>query len=297
MTTKTLDINDLVISFGHVYKITDATPDHNNIYDKFSLIEKTSFTNHEYIELCFDIKYDFTGDEILEQSDNYNNTVLTRLYRIKRDFSIFSTPYNGSRQIDAIDATDWNQFNQPYHVIFNNYGGAICNNLATNYELVITSNIGVDIIGNRSSLIASNKTINKNPVSGDDSFHEITGNKADIIINNECNYINNNLGYGAVISNNMCQFIWANNYSEISYNKCNFIAGNRLSGNSRILRNYINGDISGNTDIDSIMDNCNNGSIQQNTSSVGASILSNCNNGSIANSERSSNVSDPIVNK
>ena len=101
LTTKTLDINDLVISFGHVYKITDATPDHNNIYDKFSLIEKTSFTNHEYIELCFDIKYDFTGDEILEQSDNYNNTVLTRLYRIKRDFSIY-----GSRQIDAIDATD-----------------------------------------------------------------------------------------------------------------------------------------------------------------------------------------------
>ena len=102
----------------------------------------------------------------------------------------------------------------------------------------------------------------------------------------------------ARIYKNRTSIIINNNCSQISENRCMRIIGNNT--NATILRNNINGDIS--TNIVSrggqmyILDNVNNGDIQNNTTTVGMSIFNNNNNGDISAALRAGDVAGTIVN-
>jgi hypothetical protein len=77
-STKTALINDLAIWGGHVWKnltgdIGSSTDDVTLDSTNWVLISKTSFTNHEYVELVFGVEFEWENDWICKQWDNKGN--------------------------------------------------------------------------------------------------------------------------------------------------------------------------------------------------------------------------------
>ena len=308
-STKTAAINDLMIWGGLVWKnLTGVigTATNNIALDAVNWIEisKSSFTNNEYIEIIFNIDYDYENDWITKQRDKNGNE-----FGCSKEtyLEIFSSTIGKN----PVDISDWNytQDNVSNSIIANNVVVGIFNNVE---GIRITGNIFVgNIYGNYlniNSYISNNylRSATSNLFIRDNIGGSIYANNCNgsIYLNN-CNGISNNISnsiftniVSGSIQNNICGNISANTCSNISGNSIKFLTNSRnISSNTvnNIIGNTcerIQGNINGNN----ISYNQNNGEISF-IDMNGFSILNNNNNGNITNTPLSGDVTDTIVNK
>ena len=311
--------NVLYIWGGAVFK--NITRSIGTSLDNFSLdgtnfikIEKTTFTNHEYIECVFSIEYDFDRDWIFKQSDENKNIVNSEYV------------FNGGL-FNACDCSDWNQ-KTVLSCFYGNETRGFFNNILQ--DRFYNNKVEGSIFGNVCYGIESNSIGDyRFPYFEGMGSGNIANNITDRIIGNECFLIANNI-CDSIVFNTTQGGIYANhllNLSGISYNNANNISCNTLTGfisNNNILydisynvarninNNLNNGSITLCNVIRDIAFNKNNGLItcsagdvlyNMNNGSVSAvcnpqnlSISYNQNNGAIE-TIITSNVSDPIVNK
>lgn len=209
----------------------------------WTVIPKATFTNSEYIEMIFNVIYDFDNDWINKQWDTKGN-------EIGCDFVTFNSavelPANGC------DITDWNKSTDG-NLFFNNDCIAISNNNCTD----LYSNRTLTIINNNCTL-----GILENIIPGDISYNECSAeikqnNNSGVIGGNVCNYISNNKNNGNIVSNSI--------NSDIKYNFNNGQISQNVGLINDISYNYNNDDIISNTVVGeisiSIYHNINNGKV------------------------------------
>jgi hypothetical protein len=261
-----------------------ATNDYN-LDANWSIIDKNSFTNGEYITIQTSVVYDYISNWVIQQT--YNNNVVGVL-----NF-IFSP--------NPCDITDWNSlklYNNivPFGIYNNTYVGitynravTIKNNVDTLGTSYINKNICIsDISNNRCRNILFN--IN-NGILDNDTDSNITYNINDGFIFNNTNtgLITQNSNNGSIVSN-------SNGGNIINNSNNGLISTNKNTG--IISANKNNGLISNNSNfVNDIRTNMNNGSIFTNTgSTVTYDIKTNINNGSISGAH-TADVFDTVVNK
>jgi hypothetical protein len=258
--TKTVAADQLTIWGGKVWKnltgvIGTATNESTLDGTNWSLISKSSFANHEYVELLFGINYDVLNDWIDAQWDHKRN-------KFGAHFYLWTFIYGYT--FNPVDISDWN-FDNENHQLYNNQVVGVWNNaygFAPFY-----------IYGNRSSYSIFNNKMNG--AISDNS------NMGDISYNTDLTGISQNSNMGAIVNNNL-------NFNGISNNSNRgSIDGNTISGpindnscGSAIISNSgSGGGISFNTNGGGIDSNTNTGVISQNRN-VG-SISFNSNTGDI----------------
>ena len=245
ITSASLRVRGGKVFFNESGNIGTATSYHE--LDEFDWVEvpKASFSNDEYIEVEFEIAYDYENDWVEMQRDKKNN-VATSPFGLVTDM--------GFSEWNPVDATDW--LRAP---MINNEFTICCNNP---YAQFISSNECFIIMDNKCALIANNVVKNpyglgsiKNNMLIDGNTSEFTG----AIVNNECTLIEDNylIGQDVAISfNRVDGEIKTNNcdgsilpeeefprHANISRNE----AANIKNNNTRIISmNYIKGDIDGN---------------------------------------------------
>lgn len=234
-SSKSFSTNDLAIWGGLVHK--NLTGLVGTKVDDFSLdpvnwivIPKTTFTNHEYIEMTFGVQYDVFEDWINKQWDTQGNI----LGMGKSYFLWWYSPVGDP--INLIDACDWNyrtsgkNFNDNVcaffynnsltgDVYYNNVLGSIYNNSCTDIYfntchgsifdnlnttiIVYNSNLG-DINGNNNNISAIWYNSNMGYISDNSTKGEIYKNRnVGSISNNSCNAedtvnIYNNINNGRI---------------------------------------------------------------------------------------------------
>ncbi len=113
-SAKTAAVNDLVIWNGQVWKcIVEViepldSPDANTV--NWALIPKGTFTNHEYIEMIFSVRYDVTNDWIIRQYD-LNGNEFGCSYLAEQ--AVFTNGFN------TCDYSDWNYATSEYEFFDN----------------------------------------------------------------------------------------------------------------------------------------------------------------------------------
>lgn len=256
-STNTYTAGDLTIWGGKVWRNLTGNAGNNVDYgtldSEWELIDPLTFTNHEYIEMVFGVRYDINNDWVEKQWDNRGN-----------EFGIsFTTEYNiygfGYNPCDISDwnlGTDHNFFENKNIGIFNNHFPNGCN---------ISFNAG------------NRQYISDNIFSSDIDIAN-NSNKGYITFNIMASSIADNTNNGD-ISNNSCGEIYYNsNIGAINGNSNpQYIARNTNTGN--ISSNSNNGYISYNTNGGDIVDNSNQGFIYKNSCFGG--VTSNANSGFI----------------
>lgn len=282
-------VGRLCIWGGRVWSNTTGSvgtaTDDFNLDVNWSIIDKNSFTNEEYITIQTSVIYDYVSNWVIQQT--YNNNVVGVL--------------NGVLFPNPCDITDWNMVTFYNNIspsgIYNNAYLTIIRNRAT----LIKNN--VDVVG--SSVINNNICVGQ---ISDNSCASISYNiNNGVLFNTNNNSITYNTNNGAVVSNSNTGIITNNNNNgDISSNSNGgFILSN--SNSSVITTNSNNGDILSNSNggsiaindnfVDDITQNMNNGDISNNTGiTLTYDIKNNINNGSISGSHIA-NVTDTIVNK
>jgi len=275
-STKTATFNCLAIWNGLVWRnltgeIGTVTDDIGNPLDStnWQVIAKTSFANHEYVELVFGCSYDSYADHINRQWDDKGN-VITVMNSTSDDCSL----------------TDWNMtglfLNNRCGGIYNNFCSEITNNNCSGgiygngpNVTVINNNIAISVFNNNISGSISRNIVSENIWNND--------NNGDIIYNT-CTSIFSNGSSVAMISYNMVtgQIGENNNLGGIVHNRC--------SGN--ISWNSNEGNISDNCN-DGVNDNSNSGDIINNSNT--GSIYGNSNSGSIASNSNAGDISNNLT--
>jgi hypothetical protein len=309
-STKTVSINDLMIRGGLVWKnltgaIGTATSDIALDNTNWVLIPKASYSNNEYIELVFNVRYDYVNDWICSQFDKNNN-----------EFGISYQAYleAGTIVANPVDISDWNypQDNTTNTIMANNKCIGIWNNVE---GIRINGNIFNGVITNNKLLVNSYISANQSDAVTGTGYSKISGNTCGIIAGNVCsgienntsnvNYITNNVVVGPITGNSNTGFIRQNCGADQISNNSNLgrIAWNCLTGGSIVgntgtnsietnaCNNIMNNtggqiignrgvvDITGNSNAGGIANNSNNGTINSNSGTGG--ISQNANNGSI----------------
>lgn len=246
----TITTDDLRVRGGKVWLCTDgsigtAVSYHELSEYYFTEIPKSSFSNNEYVEVEFEIAYDYENDWIEMQRDKRNNVAVSP-FGLVTDMGF--TAWN------PIDATDW--LRTP---MINNEFMMCCNNPYTQF---ISSNECFIMMDNYCALIANNVVKNpyglgmiKNNKLKDGNSGEWHGG----VFNNECTVIEDNTIEGAdagisfnrvdgEIKNNICDgsILPEEEYARHAHISKNE-AANIKNNNTRIITmNYIKGDIDGN---------------------------------------------------
>lgn len=177
----------------------------------WTVISKTSFTNHEYDEMIFGVTYDFDEDWINEQRDKYGNV----FGQIKSQVN--QMVFNGN---NPIDYCDWNILTSD--VMF--YGNKLAYFINCQVGSVACENIGFEI----KECIADSIMYNNCP--------SIKNVNADTITSNNCTS-----GINDVIITGAIEF---NDVIEITHVR--ELSGHQIS----ILNNRFNGSITGTFDAD-----------------------------------------------
>lgn len=310
----TPSIGDLVIWGAHVWENVSGNVGANanevTLDAEWLLVDKEAYSNDEYIEMIFNVSYDFSNDWISKQWDGKGNKVGVP-FEYTSNFNDYG--YN------FCDITDWNYATSgvPFVdneavVIFNNiieesfagnksYGYEISGNTArAMYNNICVGGIIANVVDGRiydnivysfeenvigGSMIDNftGNTIGQNTVTGSISFNttmsSITYNTCNNVIYNTCiGRIESNIVSGNISYNSNSGAIYSNiNSTVISYNSnAGDITENTGTGN--ISYNSNAGHISSN-DCEEIYYNSNSGSIASN-SNTGA-ITYNSNNGPV----------------
>ena len=308
--TKTASINDLMIYGGLVWKnLTGAigTASSDIVLDgtNWVVIPKASFTHNEYVELVFNVRYDYANDWICSQFDKNNN-----------EFGISYQAYleAGTIAANPVDISDWNypQDNTTNTIMANNKCIGIWNNVE---GIRINGNIFNGVITNNKLLTNSYISANQSDAVTGTGYSKISGNTCGIIAGNTCSgienntsnvvYITNNVVVGPIAGNSNVGYIRQNcgadnisNNSNLGRIAWNCLTGGSIVGNSgsssietnsansimnntggQIIGNRGVGDIVGNSNAGGIANNSNNGTINSNSGTGG--ISQNANNGSI----------------
>ncbi|MDD5358440.1 MAG: hypothetical protein PHX80_04785 [Candidatus Nanoarchaeia archaeon] len=289
-STLTPSAGDLVIWGGKVWEnLTGAvgTSDGDYALDNVNwlVINKNSYSNHEYTEVILGCNFDFNTYIFLKQWDNKGNVV----------------HYNVDGGIQGMNYTDWNcagiEDNISYG-IYNNIVPNISGNVLL-YGAIINNDVTLLINNN----IISNGDIRDNSGQGYISYNKVYSitdntNVGDITNNHNSGSINGNAVGGNINLNSNNGAISDNTVAvlSVSYNTNN----GEISGNSNtsvINSNSNNGDITSNSNIGNILLNANNGYIDSCESGTDAcNIFSNINNGNISGTY-AADVTDPIVDK
>jgi len=260
--------------------INDITLDSTN----WDLIQKTSFSNDEYVEMLFGCQYDFVNDCVVKQWDNLGNVF---------------TYKPGIDQFNYCNISDWNYASLGGN-FYNNTCKGIYNNspYSSSSNVSIYNNINYGVIKNNLRIKGiTNNTSNVNNIYDNSSgFIFYNSNIGDIYSNNNVGDIYNNNNIGSIYSNNNLGDIYNNtNIGDIQSN-----SGGNIYNNNNIGSIYTNnnlGDIYNNTNIGDIYNNSNMGDIKFNNN-IG-SIYNNSNttsdtsNGDISHN---SNLGDIINN-
>lgn len=298
-STLTPSIGDLVIwgglAWSNVNGLIGAPVDDFTLDAEWSVIQKDSFINGEYIEMIMNCKFDYENNWIEKQIDSNNN-------EIGISFEENNTIY--ALTINPCDYSDWN-YNQPIAPVF----------LSNNLKLGFYNNIGSNVISNKANRIYNNiisGNITNNIIFGDiynnTNFGDIAFNKTlSIYDNSNQSNINLNSNLGEIYNNSNNGEIELNsNLGSISDNSNDgHISANGNLGNinlnsndGNIEQNYNSGGINSNdNNISNIEFNINNGHIDNNTGVAGPwNIEYNTNNGFISTTALA-NITDSIVNK
>jgi hypothetical protein len=293
-----IEVNDLVIHGHRVWKSktgirSTKTNDFTLSSTNWEIIEPTAFTNHEYVELYFQITYDVANDWITKQYDGNGNV-------IGMDYATAVT--KGKTTRNPVDYTDWNMKhaypfynNQVEQVLNNHVPSGIYGNLN---GPIMNNRTGGGIIDNITEFgVKNNKCLNQiqfnTALSIENNSNQgvITGNH---VVNNS---INNNANTGH-ISNNRASWISSNGAAVLDI-RYNTITGNIVSNSNAgaIEYNNNNGDISFNSNVGAIRNNSNNGHINSNSSGVTTCHIYNNNNNGNVNSgvERTGDVTQGVA--
>lgn len=248
-STRTPSINDLTIWGGLVWKnltgvvgtkIDDIGLDLTN----WQAIPKSSFTNHEYISMIFNVNYDVENDWVNKQWDNKGNMFGLSFIG---NFNQF-----GDNNYNRVDLCDWNY--ELTGVIFQRNVCYFCFN--NSCSSIYDNNIIGSIYNN-----SNTGEIGANTNKGNINDNSNAGDYGEIYWNSNAGQINNNSNIGGIGYNN--------NMGSISYN----------SNNGVIVNNNNSGGITNNSNAGAIDNNGNNGIIDTNTNN--GIIEHNNNNGNI----------------
>jgi hypothetical protein len=246
---KTVNIDDLVIWGGLVWKnltgnIGDA-PTWFVLGADYELIPKSSFTNNEYVEISFSVRYDLDNDWICKQWDAKNNIVGS-------DYA-GQAYWWGNHDVNLCDVTDWNAGANPngYDIFGNDCFQGIYNNSNTgqiynNKTQFINNNSNTGGIFDNSPVSISGNS-NGGTIQGNTNKGEIVDNTNGGLINSNSNlgYINANSNTGGITFNNNTLNIGGNsNSGDIFKNSNNGSIENIGPANGHIRYNVNNGDIS-----------------------------------------------------
>lgn len=304
-STKTVVVNDLMIWGGLVWKnltgaIGTATTDILLDVVNWVVIPKASFIHNEYVEVIFNVKYDYANDWICSQTDRFNN-----------EFGVTYDEYVSEGFDDnPCNMSDWNNlyedsvrgighnrlvgvwnnvettaigYNVGFMHITRNKCALIWNNTYKSAGFLgrIDRNVSNIILGNISGSIYQN-TNNKNIKGNSLNAGEIFNNTNDILSNTM-------LGSETSISNNTS--IVSDNVMRGDYTT------GRITDNTANLRNNFCVGIQFNTSTGGeVINNRISGSINNN--SLGAfNIKNNINNGNINFHTLVADIEDAIVNK
>lgn len=319
----TPSIGDLVIWGAHVWENVSGNVGANanevTLDAEWLLVDKEAYSNDEYIEMIFNVSYDFSNDWISKQWDGKGNKVGVP-FEYTSNFNDYG--YN------FCDITDWNYATSgvPFVdneavVIFNNiieesfagnksYGYEISGNTArAMYNNICVGGIIANVVDGRiydnivysfeenvigGSMIDNftGNTIGQNTVTGSISFNttmsSITYNTCNNVIYNTCiGSIGSNIVSGNISYNSNAGPISSNDCEEIYYNSnSGSISSNSNTG--KISYNSNNGPINVNSNQGDIYLNSNNGSVADNSNS--GDILNNSNNGNIETNSHNGNI-------
>jgi len=173
-TTTPVSIGILAIYNAEVYKNVTGINDGIDVGVNWQKIPKSSFSNNEYIELIFNITYDFLNDWITYQCDLFSNKGgVSYMYSI-----------NHSLTYNPVDIYDWNlanfieMTNNDCYLISNNVGATL---ISKNSCEEISYNKGSVILRNRiPSVISGNITTSISDCTNNGS---ISNNIVESIIN------------------------------------------------------------------------------------------------------------------
>ena len=256
-STNTYTAGDLTIWGGKVWRNLTGNAgnsvDYGTLDSEWELIDPLTFSNHEYTELTFGVRYDIVNDWVEKQWDNRGNEFGISFVT---EYNIYGFGYNPCDISDWNLGTDHNFFENKNIGIFNNHFPNGCN---------ISFNAG------------NRQYISDNIFSSDIDIAN-NSNKGYITFNIMASSIADNTNNGD-ISNNSCGEIYYNSNIGGIYSNSNseYIARNTNTGN--ISSNSNNGYISYNTNGGDIVDNSNQGFIYKNSCFGG--VTSNANSGFI----------------
>jgi hypothetical protein len=299
-------IGDLVIWGGIVWHnatgnvgtdVTDIAL--SNDWQQWS---KTSWFNHEYIEMIFGCCYDWPNDNITKQWDSKGNV-----------FS-FDPSFDAENNCSI---SDWNMSSNISILFYNNTCRGVYNNIQSGSPIgihgnknsgIIAGNLNGGVIKDNSNIGNITLNVNAAEISYNSNIGHIhsnsnagnifyNSNKGDITSNSNGDEISYNSNAGHIKLNTTTSYITLNsNTGQITSNSCGDIEQNTNSGyivfnaNSGILSfNSNNGDITNNTsNVEDIAYNSNGGYITGNSNGGAISnnnnayhIYSNSNDGDI----------------
>ena len=251
---------DLVIWGGLVWKnLTGAVGTWEEYTEldttNWELVPKASFTAGEYVEMVFDVDYDFEHDWIDQQRDNRGNII---------GIDYASNQNKTTYLFNPVDLTDWNFSARADSIIFSKN---VCDGIFNNSKAwwIMNNNVSGLIANNTSSDIYFNTSGGN--ILNNSNDGEITSNKTSGSIDNNSNggVIASNKTSGSIDNNSNGGVITNNNCIQIINNRNGGSIYNNVISNS-IRGNYNDGSIYGNFKNGSISYNSNNGNIQYCTS-------------------------------
>lgn len=242
----------------------------------WTVIPKASFTNNEYVEMVFNVSYDFDEDWINKQWDENDN-------HLGCPSPIWESEW-GDISFNPVDVSDWN-FSTSGFNMYGNHCHAIWNN----------SNHG-DIAKNINCSYITNN-YNNGAISNNKDCYIWENSNDGQIDDNKCQAIESNTNIGGILRN-ICESITENSNGAGIYfnNVTGTIVGNSCL--NVISNNSNNGNISNNSNSGVISNNSNNGDISNNSSlpETTVNITKNTNNGAITGSW-DADVTDAVVDK
>ncbi len=193
------------------------------------LIPKITFSAGEYVEMLFDVDYDFENEWIDQQRDQKGNIIGVDYASNQNEFGFTNNP---------VDLSDWNFANRAETCLFmNNKSAGIFNNPFALY--IYKNNVHVLIADNTCTGDIYNNEIN--------GAIESNSNQGQISDNKVINYISGNSNAGSISLNTAEAIVDNSNNGDIYKNNCYSINDNSNTGG--ITDNSNKGSIANNSNL------------------------------------------------
>lgn len=238
--TKTVVSGQLAIWGGRVWEnqtgVIGTSLDNQNLDGtNWTLINKSTFGNVEYVDIQFNCLYDFDNDWVEQQWDSSGNKVGFD-YPLSVDYALGYNP---------CDLTDWN--------FTAGRGGGSSYFFNNNVPLGVFNNIGYEVSNNTCGLYEAIKHNSSSSISFNNVFG-IIDNVSTSILHNYTGLILSNFNTGSISYNNIGRSQIASNTANVANIIYNTNTGNINSNNNQ-------GHIQFNSNLGTINSNSNNGTI------------------------------------